>query len=266
MIGALYKRQSRSASLKKTVLGAIEHRARMVTAPGAHSNKVQEAHEDISEVDELCVKLWHEHEAEKDRIEAIRLEKAFRNARRQAVSNALVPPPTVPPLPTHLMEIHHEAVQGKLAAVTVNDSGIAISNISPHPDQNEVIEAFVGATCNPLSNPNGTLNGSVSHATLATKKARRSLASEDAWELLDDRQSKSVAAVDAFMVEIKHASDRKFYLELKKELIAKNIDQETFDQLKPVASIFYLLATCIFHRDIFSAPFTNMLNFYPMND
>jgi hypothetical protein len=66
-------------------------------------------------------------------------------------------------------------------------------------------------------------------------------------------------------VEIKHASDRKFYLELKKELIAKTIDQETFDQLKPVASIFYLLATCIFHRDIFSAPFTNMLNFYPTN-
>jgi len=31
MIGALYKRQSRSASLKKTVLGAIEHRALMVT-------------------------------------------------------------------------------------------------------------------------------------------------------------------------------------------------------------------------------------------
>jgi hypothetical protein len=221
MIGALYKRQSRSASLKKTVLGAIEHRARMVTAPGAHSNKEREAHENISEVDQLCIKLWHEHEAEKDRIEAIRLEKAFLKARRQAVSNALVPPPTVPSLPTHLMEIHHEAVQVRLAAVTANDAG------------NDVIEAFVGATRNPLSNLNGALNGSVSHATPATKKARRSLASEDARELLEDRQRKSVAAVDAFMAEIKHTNDRKFYLELKKELIAKTIDQETFDQLKP---------------------------------
>ena len=233
MIGALYKRQSRSASLKKTVLGAIEHRARMVTAPGAHSNKEQEAHENISEVDQLCIKLWHEHEAEKDRIEAIRLEKAFLKARRQAVSNALVPPPTVPDLPTTLMEIYRDALKGRLAAVTANDAGSAISNISPHPDQNDVIEAFVGATRNPLSNLNGALNGSVSHATPATKKARRSLASEDARELLEDRQRKSVAAVDAFMAEIKHTNDRKFYLELKKELIAKTIDQETFDQLKP---------------------------------
>jgi hypothetical protein len=59
------------------------------------------------------------------------------------------------------------------------------------------------------------------------------LASEDARELLEDRQNKSTAGVEAFMAEIKHANDRKFFLELKKELIAKTIDQETFDQLKP---------------------------------
>ena len=234
MIGALFKRQSRSSSLKKTVLGAIEHRALMVTAPGAHSNKEQDAHEDISEVDQLSIKLWHEHEEDKDRIEAIRLEKTFLKARRQAVSNALVPPPTVPDLPTTLMEIHRDALKGRAPTVNATATGSAVANISPHPAQNDVVEAFVGATRNPLSNLNGALlNGGVSPVPPATKKARRLLASEDARELLEDRQNKSTAGVEAFMAEIKHANDRKFFLELKKELLAKTIDQETFDQLKP---------------------------------
>jgi hypothetical protein len=132
------------------------------------------------------------------------------------------------------MEIHRDALKGRAPTVNATATGSAVANISPHPAQNDVVEAFVGATRNPLSNLNGTLlNGGVSPVPPATKKARRLLASEDARELLEDRQNKSTAGVEAFMAEIKHANDRKFFLELKKELIAKTIDQETFDQLKP---------------------------------
>jgi len=129
----------------------------MVTAPGAHSSKEQDAHEDISVVDQLSIKLWHEHESDKDRIEAIHLEKAFLKARRQAVFNALVPPPPVPALPTTLMEIHRDALKGRAPTVNATATGSAVANISPHPAQNDVVEAFVGATRNPLSNLNGGL-------------------------------------------------------------------------------------------------------------
>jgi len=209
----------------------------MVTAPGAHSAKDQDAHEDVSDVDNLCVRLYQQQEENKDRKDAVRLEKNFLKAQRKAVSDALVPPPVIPPLPKTLMDIHYAAVQGRIASVADRAAKDVIDvDVTPHITPNVgAVEDFVGATRHPLTNLNGKLiaNGGVT-PTPAAKKARRGLLpSEDARELLQERHITSAATAEAFMAEIKHANDRKFFLELKKELIAKTIDQETFDQLKP---------------------------------
>jgi hypothetical protein len=54
-IGCLFSRQTRPRTFWRGVFAAIEHRALMVTAPLVHSAKDQDAHEDVSDVVNLCV-------------------------------------------------------------------------------------------------------------------------------------------------------------------------------------------------------------------
>jgi len=184
----------------------------------------------------MC-RLYQQQEENKDRKDAVRLEKNFLKAQRKALLDALVPPLPSPPLPTTSMDIHYAAVQGRIASVATRAPRDVIDvDVTPFQTQNiGVVEDFVGVTRHPLTNLNGKLiaNGGVTPTPAAKKVRRGLLPSEDARDLRQERYIASAATAEAFMAEIKNANDRKFFLELKKELLAKTIDQETFDQLKP---------------------------------
>ena len=147
----LYKRPQKVYDFKNKVVSAMKHHYERVSAPGSHSSSNDPGdHEDLSELDQLCVRLYLEYQEALDIQEAIKRDNLLDKENVANATQFLAPNPQ--PLPRSVAVTRHP-----LSAISNEAPALVNDEVSPKPpigtkkqrltsyDTNEVMISFATA-------------------------------------------------------------------------------------------------------------------------
>jgi len=131
----LYKRPQKVYDFKNKVVSAMKHHYERVSAPGSHSSSNDPGdHEDLSELDQMCVRLYQEYQEALDILEAIKRDNLLDKENVANATQFLAPNPQ--PLPRSVAVTRHplSAISNEAPAL-VNDALGRKNNALPHMTQ-----------------------------------------------------------------------------------------------------------------------------------